>query len=58
MRNIKISGKHLSHKNFNVEEDITLEKISTAIRKSKNNKVPGLDGFTAEIAKALWRKDK
>ena len=37
-----------------LEGPLTLDEISDAIKNMKNNKSPGLDGFTVEFFKVFW----
>ena len=41
--------------NLDLEQDITMDEIDGAIRRTKSKKAPGFDGFTPEIIKALWK---
>ena len=38
----------------NLEKDISLDKLGYIVKKSKNNKSPGPDGFTNEFYKIFW----
>ena len=38
-----------------LEEKITLDEASIALKNMKNNKSPGSDGFTVEFFKFFWR---
>ena len=38
-----------------LEEKITLDEASIALKNMKNNKSPGSDGFTIEFFKFFWR---
>ena len=38
-----------------LEKDITLEEAGIALKKMKNNKTPGPDGFTSEFYKFFWK---
>ena len=38
-----------------LETDITLEEAGIALKKMKNNKTPGPDGFTSEFYKFFWK---
>lgn len=44
-----------AYANFNIEEPITMMEIGNAVKRLKNNKTPGLDGFKNEMVKALWK---
>ena len=37
-----------------IEKDITIEELAQIVKKSKNNKSPGPDGFTNEFYKIFW----
>ena len=37
-----------------LEGEMTLSEASSALKKMKNNKSPGSDGFTAELFKCFW----
>ena len=37
-----------------LEKDITIEELAQIVKKSKNNKSPGPDGFTNEFYKIFW----
>ena len=37
-----------------VEKEITLEELSNIVKKSKNNKSPGPDGYSNEFYKVFW----
>ena len=37
-----------------IEQIITLEELNNIIKKSKNNKSPGPDGFSNEFYKCFW----
>ena len=51
--------KKLSDNNKNsIETPITLEEIGQVIKKMKNNKSPGSDGFPVEFYKMFWSKLK
>ena len=39
-----------------LEGKITLDEASVALKKMKNNKSPGSDGFTVEFFKFFWRQ--
>lgn len=51
---IEIRNRIREYRNYNVEDEIKMEEINEAIKKFKNNKAPGLDGFNIEIIKAVW----
>lgn len=40
---------------LNLEGEITIEEASWALKKMKNNKTPGSDGFSTEFFKFFWR---
>ena len=40
---------------LNLEGEITIEEASWALKKMKNNKTPGSDGFSTEFFKIFWR---
>lgn len=44
--------------NCNLEPEISINEIDLAVKKLRNNKAPGSDGFKSEIIKALWKEDK
>lgn len=48
----KLDPQSASH----MEGKFKLEEISNALKKMKNNKSPGLDGFPAEFFKVFWNK--
>ena len=39
---------------INIEGHLTVEELSKALRSTKNNKTPGLDGYPAEFFKVFW----
>ena len=39
---------------INLDKDITIPELQTIILKSKNNKSPGLDGFSNQFFKDFW----
>ena len=41
-----------------MEQDITLDELSAALKNMKNNKSPGSDGFPADFFKVFWSKLK
>ena len=42
----------------NIEGYLTVQEISYALKNTKNNKSPGLDGFPAEFFKVFWNSLK
>lgn len=50
----EIRQKIQTYKNYNLEDEITPYEISSAIKRFKKNKAPGIDGFSIEIIKKLW----
>ena len=43
---------------MNIGNPITAEELSLVLKKSKNNKSPGIDGILAEFLKVFWGKLK
>ena len=41
-----------------LEQDITMDELSNALKNMKNGKTPGIDGFPAEFYKVFWGKLK
>ena len=41
-----------------LEGYLTVQEISEALKNTKNNKTPGLDGFPAEFFKVFWKSLK
>ena len=39
-----------------LESDITLAELSLALKRQKNDKSPGLDGYTTEFIKFFWKR--
>jgi len=44
--------------NYNLEPLISEDEVDSTIKKMRNNKAPGLDGFNPEIIKQTWRLDR
>jgi hypothetical protein len=38
-----------------LEGEITYKELLAALKRSKNNKSPGMDGYTAEFYKFFWK---
>ena len=43
------------NKKFSLEGKLTLPELSTALKRMKNDKSPGPDGFTSEFYKFFWK---
>ena len=43
---------------YSLEGELELQEVSLALKKMKNNKCPGIDGFPAEFFKVFWGKLK
>ena len=41
-----------------LDKDISMEELGNIVKKSKNNKSPGPDGFTNEFYKIFWHNIK
>ena len=39
-----------------MEGYLTIEELSKALRQTKNNKTPGIDGFPADFLKVFWKE--
>ena len=47
----------LNHEQIScLESDITLTELSIALKRQKNDKSPGLDGYTTEFIKYFWNR--
>lgn len=46
------------HQKAELEKEISLDELSTAVQTMPNNKTPGCDGLPIEIYKVLWPKIK
>ena len=50
--------KLTNDKKESIEGELTLTEIAFSLKKMKNDKSPGLDGFTREYFKFFWIKLK
>jgi len=53
-----IKNEIKAYLNYNMEPLISEDKVDSAIKKMRNNKAPGLDGFNPEIIKQIWKLDR
>lgn len=50
----EILTKIKKYKNYNMENEITIDEINISIKRLKNGTAPGIDKFTTEIIKQVW----
>ena len=48
----KVHGEHVNQ----IEGHLTIKELSKALKQTKNNKSPGIDGFPADFLKVFWRE--
>ena len=48
----KVHGEHINQ----IEGHLTIKELSKALKQTKNNKTPGIDGFPVDFLKIFWRE--
>ena len=54
LRHCQTQRVHSEHVN-QIEGHLTIKELSKALKQTKNNKTPGIDGFPADFLKVFWR---
>ena len=48
----KVHGEYINQ----TEGHLTIKELSNALKQTKNNKTPGVDGFPVDFLKIFWRE--